>query len=230
MRTHSEKISTVAAGLYAVQKDIANPRKDAKGAVRGGKAIPYLSLPALIDVVKPLLKDHNLLVSQELTHSDGGVGITTLVMSNTGEWIEFGPLVMPHNNDPQQVGAVITYGRRYALAAVLGIAADEDDDAASAKVEPGSTVTGSAAPGMADAEDGATADGEDGAALGGPGAGDQAAAPAPAGPAPGLSTPSGQAEGHHEHHWVKSPTMAGWQWCDVRGCGKARKEPRKVDA
>ena len=42
-------------------------------------------------------------------------------------------------------------------------------------------------------------------------------------PAP-PSTPSAQHDGH-EHNWKPSPTMNGWQWCDVKGCGMARKKP-----
>jgi hypothetical protein len=61
----------------------------------------------------------------------------------------------------------------------------------------------------------------------GEGAGDDGTGEGPEPPAP-VSTPSGQAAGHHDHHWVKSPTMAGWQWCDVKGCGKARKQPKEA--
>lgn len=42
------------------------------------------------------------------------------------------------------------------------------------------------------------------------------------------STPSAQPQGQHEHHWLPSPTLPGWQWCDVRGCGKARKAPKEA--
>ena len=55
------------------------------------------------------------------------------------------------------------------------------------------------------------------------GAGEADDGEAPADPAP-PSTPSAQHDGH-EHNWKPSPTMTGWQWCDVKGCGKARKKP-----
>ena len=45
---------------------------------------------------------------------------------------------------------------------------------------------------------------------------------------PPASTPSAQSEGHHDHHWRPSPTLNGWQYCDVKGCGKARKRPKEA--
>ena len=211
MRT-SEKSATIAAALYAVHRDLENPRKDAKGQVRGRVDYRYLSLPALIDHAKAALKEAQIAVIQEVTgDTDGTIGVTTRFMHLTGEWLEVGPLVMgvPLENS-QAIGSAITYARRYALAAALNLAADEDDDAASAS----SPARELASPGK----------GRDGAEdRGGEGLGSAGEV----GPEP-PQTPSSQPEGHHDHHWVKSPTMAGWQWCDVKGCGKARKRPKEI--
>lgn len=132
MRT-SEKTEQVAASLFAVHRDLANPRKDAKGQVRGRADYRYLSLPALIDYLRPKLKDAQLFVTQELVGGQGTVECTTTVWHLSGQHIEFGPIRLPAPNDPQQVGSAATYARRYALAAVFNLAADEDDDAASAR-------------------------------------------------------------------------------------------------
>ena len=56
--------------------------------------------------------------------------MTTRIYHSDG-WVEkFGPLQIFSGSTPQQAGSAITYGRRYALSAALGIAADEDNDGA----------------------------------------------------------------------------------------------------
>lgn len=129
MRT-SEKTDQVARSLYAVHRDLANPRKDARGQVRGKVDYRYLSLPALIDYLRPLLKEATLFVTQEI--GEPGT-VTTTVWHSSGQFVEFGPTVVPAGGDAQQAGSADTYARRYALAAVFNLAADEDDDAASAR-------------------------------------------------------------------------------------------------
>lgn len=139
MRT-SEKSATIAAALYAVHRDLANPRKDstAKIETKQGRnySYEYLSLPALIDHAKKALKDASVAVIQEVTGGIGWIEVNTRFMHLTGEWIEVGPIFMPATGDAQAVGSAITYARRYALAAALNLAADEDDDAASATSSP----------------------------------------------------------------------------------------------
>jgi len=139
MRT-SPKIGTVAAGLFAVQRDLKQPVKDAKGQIRGNPDYRYLSLNALIEHVKEPMREHSLFFTQEAVESERGVGILTVIWSVTGEWVEFGPLVMPHGADGQSVGSAVSYGRRYQLLSVLGLAA-EDDDGSQAKPPAASSPT-----------------------------------------------------------------------------------------
>lgn len=223
MRT-SEKHGTIAAALYAVHRDLENPRKDAKGQVRGRADYRYLSLPALIDHAKAALKEAQVAVIQDVTGDRETVAVSTTFLHLTGEWVEVGPLVMPAPADPQQRGSALTYARRYALAAALNLAADEDDDAQSAKLEPRGTVAEvRVAPGMV------KDDGAGSAAYGEGAAGSAPTTPEGEAPSPGAaSTPSGQPDGHHEHTWAPSPTMPGWRWCTVRGCGKAEKAPKEA--
>lgn len=130
----SEKIEQVSASLFAVHRDLANPRKDAKGQVRGKVNYRYLSLPALIDHLRPKLKEAQLYVTQEVAGGENFVTVYTTVWHLSGQFIEFGPAFMPASGDAQQVGSATSYCRRYALSAVFNLAADEDDDAASANL------------------------------------------------------------------------------------------------
>jgi hypothetical protein len=125
----SEKVDMVSASLFAVHRDLENPRKDAKGQAKGNPNYRYLSLPALIDHLRPKLKDAQLFVTQEVAGGGGYVEVLTIVHHFSGQWLEFGPAFMPAPGDAQAVGSAITYCRRYALAAVFNLAADADDDA-----------------------------------------------------------------------------------------------------
>ena len=58
----------------------------------------------------------------------GEVIIETTLMHDSGEWVSSQLALRPVKNDPQAFGSAITYGRRYSLAAILGIVTDDDDD------------------------------------------------------------------------------------------------------
>lgn len=206
MRT-SEKSSTIAAALYAVHRDLENPRKDAKGQVRGNPNYRYLSLPALIDHARKALRDASLAVVQEVTFQEYGVGVTTRFVHVSGEWLELGPTVVPVEgaNNPQAVGSAITYARRYALAAALNLAADEDDDAVSATSSP--AARSQVPRGDGDAERGAGGEAD--------AYGEGATAEPPA------SQPvAGPYDPHpNKPHVLKdSKTLAGARYCIVKGC------------
>ncbi len=208
----SEKIDQIATSLFAMRKELKQPTADQE-ADAGSYKYPYLSLPALIEFIDAKGSALSLSYTQEVTRDGDGVGVTTRLMHSSGQWIELGPLFLPVKGNAQAWGSAISYGRRYALAAAFGIAPrGEDDDAASAS-SPARAVTSEpsgSGRGGADGGEGPTdrADGE--AAL-------------TTGPEPPTSTPSAQPAGHHEHQWKPSPTMPGWRWCDVKGCGKAEK-------
>jgi len=58
--------------------------------------------------------------------------MSTILMHKSGEWLGSHFTMKPVKNDPQGIGSCITYMRRYALAAILGLNIDEDDDGNSA--------------------------------------------------------------------------------------------------
>ena len=93
----------------------------------------YSSLGDILSTVRPILTQHDLAVSQNVVDAgDGRVGVETAITHAGGHAEVFGPVVMPTGADPRNVGSAITYARRYGLSAALGIASEDDDDAASA--------------------------------------------------------------------------------------------------
>lgn len=137
MRT-SDKIDEIAPAFVAATRDLKNPAKDA--TIQGSErrpAIAYLSHPGLVEAVRKALRDTGLTYIQEVLETDGGIGVTTRIVHLSGQWIETGPLVLPFSGGAQDAGSAITYARRYALAAIMGMAADEDDDGTKAQRTPG---------------------------------------------------------------------------------------------
>jgi len=97
--------------------------KDAKGNF--GR---YATLAAITDAITEPLPKNGLVVIQEAQLDDVGVTILTTLLHESGATMQFAPLTMPlTDRKPQAVGSAITYGRRYALAAVCGLAPDDDD-------------------------------------------------------------------------------------------------------
>src|SRR3990167_8490410 len=91
----------------------------------------YADLPDIIDAVRPVLAAEGLSVGQSVDPlGDELLGVVTRVYHKAGHVESFGPTPMPAAGDPRTVGSAITYARRYSLSAALGIASDEDTDAA----------------------------------------------------------------------------------------------------
>lgn len=121
---------TVTAALVAACQELQNPTRN-KSADTGRFAYAYADLGAVLDVVRPVLARHGLAVLQDVRTADGMVQVFTIIQHTSGEQIMFGPLAgRVDTGGWQALGSAITYARRYALMAALGLAAEgEDDDA-----------------------------------------------------------------------------------------------------
>lgn len=132
----SEHLNEIAPALVAAQRTLRNPTTDSTATVpmkSGGKySYKYLSLPGLLEHVRSAYRELGLALMQEVEGDSAGVAVTTRIVHLSGQWIEFGPLFLPASGTPQDRGSAITYARRYALAAAVGLASDEDDDGAKA--------------------------------------------------------------------------------------------------
>jgi len=118
----SESIKEIATALCKFQGEVGKIKKGETNPFFKSK---YASLADILDVIRQPLAENGLSFVQlpEAEHQ-----LTTLLMHTSGEWIRSTYSMTPAKNDPQGLGSVITYQRRYALGAVLGLNIDEDDD------------------------------------------------------------------------------------------------------
>lgn len=121
----SESIAKIAEALSKAQGVMKGAIKDSQNPFFKQA---YADLASVWDACREPLSSNGLSVTQTTRITDNGepVIITTL-MHSSGEWIQGELLVKPVKVDPQSVGSAITYARRYALAAMVGVAPEDDD-------------------------------------------------------------------------------------------------------
>ena len=122
-----------SAELRAITKDSTNPHFRST----------YASLDTIIDTVRPVLAKHGLTVVQGANspHTDEAGRVTaftveTMLLHASGEYLSNAVIMPMGKADPQGAGAAVTYGRRYALSALLSLATEEDDDGNAAMPSP----------------------------------------------------------------------------------------------
>lgn len=99
----------------------------------GSYSYAYADIGDVIAATRPVLAAQGVVALTPVSGREGGLQVGVTLLHKSGERLDFDPLFFPGGNDPQAVGSTITYYRRYALLAALGIATGEDDDGAAAK-------------------------------------------------------------------------------------------------
>lgn len=132
----SESINELAAALAKAQGKVQGAHKDSTNPHFRSN---YADLESCWDACRDALSENGLAVTQELTTQGGGVAVGTLLLHSSGQWLEYEPIFVPSKDDAHGVGSGATYGRRYALCAVVGIA-PTDDDANAATGRPAEPV------------------------------------------------------------------------------------------
>jgi hypothetical protein len=138
MQRSSESIGTIAAALARAQMDLTNPEKSLIGTIGSPlrdnqRTFRYAPLSSGLDIVRKNLGRHEIATVQTtaLNPETGLIHLTTMLAHSSGEWLASEWPVCPITDTtvPQRMGAALTYARRYALFALVGIAGEDDLDA-----------------------------------------------------------------------------------------------------
>ena len=144
--TMSDALNELAAALAAAQGEFpiidknrtAQLREPFQGSANGPREYKYADLADVLKGVLPALSKHKLAVLQPTFVEAGHIFVRTRLVHASGQWIECEYPVCAIHVDHQRMGSALTYAKRYALCALLGVAADEDND--------GATTAGASAP------------------------------------------------------------------------------------
>ena len=142
-------MSELAKAMSVVQSKVLSVGKDKTAGGGGGPRYTYATLGNVIEHLFPILAENGLCVMQPLDNINGEPALRTIIMHSGGESIDaLFPLEkagMKGVNDAQQIGAAITYMRRYGLCAAFGLIT-EDDDAACLSKRPAAPQRAAAEP------------------------------------------------------------------------------------
>jgi hypothetical protein len=135
----SETIGTIAAALAKAQAQLVNPEKSLVANIRsdqvGGseRSFRYAPLSSGLDIVRKTLSQHEIATVQttSIDETAGIVRLSTVLAHASGEWIasDWPVCAIGETAAPHRMGAALTYARRYALFALVGIAGEDDLDA-----------------------------------------------------------------------------------------------------
>jgi hypothetical protein len=127
---------TLHQSLAKAQAEFKPIRFDSQAQLGGGRNYRYASIAAILDGVRPILNKHGILLSQEPSQTEGVVSVTTRL--SLGEQSISSTLSAPMSRGGfHELGSAITYLRRYGLASMLGVAAEEDEDGHAAQSTAG---------------------------------------------------------------------------------------------
>jgi hypothetical protein len=141
----TDTTARLAAALAEVQAHLPEVRKTKKATVKGTSkdggrvefSYTYADLADISAVLMPLLGGAGLAFSARPTLQDGQFILSYSLLHCSGERLDGAyPLPSPDRASATQIGSAITYARRYALSAICGIAAEEDDDGRAAETSP----------------------------------------------------------------------------------------------
>lgn len=122
----SESIVNIAIAMKNFQNEVEQPAKSADNPYFKSKYVP---LPAVMASIKKSAAKHGLSYTQAPVSNEKGVGVQTMIMHESGEFIEFPVFYLPLDKQtPQAGGSAITYAKRYSLSAAFGIDSEFDDD------------------------------------------------------------------------------------------------------
>jgi hypothetical protein len=121
---HSEQINELAAALAKAQGTMGGALKDSVNPFFKSR---YADLESVWNACRRALAENGLSVVQSASATESGVAVTTMMLHSSGQWMRDTLPLHPKDLSPQGIGSAITYGRRYALAAMAGVYQTDDD-------------------------------------------------------------------------------------------------------
>lgn len=139
MQKSSLQIGAIAAALAKAQAQLANPEKMLTATIRSSdprgveRTFRYASLASGLDIVRKALGRNEIAVVQTtaIERKSKLIQLTTTLAHSSGQWLatEWPVCAAEEAANPQRLGTALTYARRYALFALVGIAGEDDLDA-----------------------------------------------------------------------------------------------------
>ena len=150
MHRSSDTIATIAAALAKAQVELTNPEKSLVATIRSpfpreaDRTFRYAPLSSGLDIIRKSLGRHEIatIQSTDIDKEAGLLRLTTILAHSSGEWVssEWPVCQISDIASAQRMGAALTYARRYALFALVGIAGEDDLDAPDLGVDPTPTA------------------------------------------------------------------------------------------
>jgi ERF superfamily len=139
MHRSSDTIATIAAALAKAQVELTNPEKSLVATIRSpfpreaDRTFRYAPLSSGLDIIRKSLGQHEIatIQSTDIDKEAGLLRLTTILAHSSGEWVssEWPVCHIADISSAQRMGAALTYARRYALFALVGITGEDDLDA-----------------------------------------------------------------------------------------------------
>ncbi len=124
---------SIALALAKAQAEMGRAFKESSNPAFRSK---YADLGNVMDACLPALNKHEIAVIQPICETEAGRVVKTILIHSSGECLECAVPLIVGKNDMQGLGSAITYGRRYGLMSMAGIAPEDDDGNAAAKSAP----------------------------------------------------------------------------------------------
>ena len=124
--TMSDTIGKLAGALAKAQSQMTMVEGKSTNPFFNSK---YASLAAVLEVAMPALNANEVALVQgnRWDSSNNGFYITSMLMHSSGEWIKSEIRMPLAKKDAHGVGAATTFGRRYLLSSMVGVAQADDD-------------------------------------------------------------------------------------------------------
>ena len=120
----SATLGKLAEALAKAQGEIVGASKNSENPFLKSR---YADLASVWEACRLPLSKNGLAVTQLVGNAAGAVVVESVLMHSSGEWLMSRLSLKPVKDDPQGMGSAITYARRYALAAIVGVSPEDDD-------------------------------------------------------------------------------------------------------